>query len=97
MVTEMGWWAIPLTTFVVFTLYGIDGIAGQLEDPFGSNRNDINMAAIVEDIRSEILVLVDEWKRVGEHNDESQWFMGAYGGGSPLAGIPTFRVMSFDD
>ncbi|MCJ1381267.1 hypothetical protein MMC17_004376 [Xylographa soralifera] len=97
MVTEMGWWAIPLTTFVVFTLYGIDGIAGQLEDPFGSNRNDINMAAIVEDIRSEILVLVDEWKRVGEQNDESQWFMGPYGGGSPLAGIPTFRVMSFDD
>ncbi|MCJ1281458.1 hypothetical protein MMC26_000777 [Xylographa opegraphella] len=97
MVTEMGWWAIPLTTFVVFTLYGIDGIAGQLEDPFGNNRNDINMAAIVEDIRSEILVLVDEWKRVGEQNDESQWFMATYGGGSPPGRIPTFRVVSFED
>ena len=50
---------------VIFTLYGIDGIAMQLEDPFGYDRNDIRMDAIVEDIREEIMVLLEEWKRVG--------------------------------
>lgn len=96
MITEMGWWAIPLTTFVVFTLYGIDGIAVQLEDPFGNDRNDINMDGIAEDIRCETMVLLDEWKRIGEKCDDSDWFLGRYEGGRPLRDIPTLRVVSFD-
>ena len=66
MVTPMGWLAIPITILVVFTLYGIDAIATELEDPFGFDRNDIRMGAIVEDIRAEVLVMVDEWRKVGE-------------------------------
>ena len=61
----MGWWAIPVTILVVFTLYGIDGIATELEDPFGFDRIDIPLDAIVEDIRSETFVLLDEWRKVG--------------------------------
>jgi putative membrane protein len=77
MVTEMGWWAVPITTLVVFTLYGIDGIASELEDPFGYDRIDIDMDAVVQDIRSEILVLLDEWKRVGRMDGgELAWFVG---------------------
>jgi len=97
MSAEMGWWAIPITTLIVFTLYGIDGIATQLEDPFGFDRNDIKMDAIVEDIRSEVLVLVDEWKRVGEQADGSDWFIGRYAGGSPLVDVPSLRVVTFED
>jgi putative membrane protein len=62
----MGWWAVPIVVLVIFTLYGIDGIASQLEDPFGYDRNDIKTDFIVEDIRCEIAVLVEEWKRVGQ-------------------------------
>lgn len=62
----MGWWAVPIVVLVIFTLYGIDGIASQLEDPFGYDRNDIKTDFIVEDIRCEIAVLVEEWKRVGK-------------------------------
>lgn len=58
----------------MFTLYGIDGIGSQLEDPFGSDRNDIRMDAIVEDIRSETMVLLDEWKRTAQSGGEM--FMG---------------------
>lgn len=50
---------------VTFTLYGIEGIGSQLEDPFGFDRNDIKMDVLVEDIRTEIMVLLEEWKRVG--------------------------------
>lgn len=48
---------------VAFTLYGIEGIGRQLEDPFGYDRNDIKMDAIVEDLRVEVEALLDEWRR----------------------------------
>ena len=83
MVTQMSWATIPITTLVVFTLYGIDVIASELEDPFGYDRNDIPMDAVVEDIRAETFVMVDEWRKVcqGEgidgHGEEGgEWFIG---------------------
>lgn len=66
LVDKMDYWAIPVVSLVMFTLYGIDGIGSQLEDPFGYDRNDIKMDFIVEDIRSEISVLLEEWKRAGQ-------------------------------
>jgi putative membrane protein len=56
MVQDLGWWSIPYVTLVIFTLYGIEGIGGQLEGPFGYDRNDIKMDAIVEDGRTELNV-----------------------------------------
>ena len=55
---------------VIFTLYGIDGIGSQLEDPFGYDRNDIKMDPIVEDIRCEIAVLLEEWKKASKIGGE---------------------------
>ena len=77
LVDDMSWWAVPIVVLVMFTLYGIDGIGTQLEDPFGYDRNDIKMDAIVEDIRSEIIVLLEEWKRVSQ--DGGEMFMGHQG------------------
>ena len=62
MVDEMGWWAIPITSLVTFTLYGIEGIGSQLEDPFGYDRNDIKMDALVGDSKMEIDVILTEWR-----------------------------------
>ncbi|KAL8803324.1 MAG: hypothetical protein Q9200_006265 [Gallowayella weberi] len=66
LVDKMDYWAIPVVSLVMFTLYGIDGIGSQLEDPFGYDRNDIKMDFIVEDIRCEINVMMEEWKKAGE-------------------------------
>lgn len=66
----MGWWTVPIVVLVTFTLYGIDGIGSRLEDPFGHGRNDIQMDFVVEDIRNEIAVLLEEWKRVGGSKGE---------------------------
>lgn len=60
---------------VTFTLYGIEGIGSQLEDPFGFDRNDIKMDVLVEDIRTEITVLLDEWKRVGGAGQDRVMFI----------------------
>ena len=70
MVDQRGWWSVPIVTLVIFTLYGIEGIGSQLEDPFGYDRNDINMDAIVEDGRTEALVMLNEWKRVSRTGNE---------------------------
>jgi putative membrane protein len=62
MVDEWGWWTPLLIGIVAFTLYGIEGIGGQLEDPFGYDRNDIKMDAIVEDAKVECEALLEEWR-----------------------------------
>lgn len=64
-VDDFGWWAVPIVAIVAFTLYGIEGIGVQLEDPFGYDKNDIKMDGIVEDTRQEVMVLLDEWKAAG--------------------------------
>ena len=46
LVKDMGWWTIVLTTFIAFTLYGIEAIGQQLEDPFGYDRNDIKVSPL---------------------------------------------------
>ncbi|KAF2197130.1 hypothetical protein GQ43DRAFT_425186 [Delitschia confertaspora ATCC 74209] len=61
-VDDFGWWAVPIVGLVAFTLYGIEGIGVQLEDPFGYDKNDIKMDGIVEDTRREVMVMVEEWK-----------------------------------
>lgn len=62
MVDDMGFLAVPIVALVAFTLYGIEGIGSQLEDPFGYDKNDIKMDALVEDARVECDVLLEEWK-----------------------------------
>ncbi|KAF2633070.1 UPF0187-domain-containing protein [Macroventuria anomochaeta] len=66
MVSSYGWYSIPIVAIVAFTLYGIEGIGVQLEDPFGYDRNDIKMDGIVEDARAEVGVLLEEWVNKGE-------------------------------
>jgi putative membrane protein len=65
-VDDYGWWAIPIVAIVAFTLYGIEGIGMQLEDPFGYDKNDIKMDGIIEDARQEVMVLLEEWKEARE-------------------------------
>jgi putative membrane protein len=63
-VDDYRWWSIPIVAIVAFTLYGIEGIGQQLEDPFGYDKNDIKMDGIIEDTRQEVMVLLEEWKSV---------------------------------
>lgn len=72
MVDDMGWWAVPIVSLVTFTLYGIEGIGSQLEDPFGYDRNDIKMDAIVGDAKMEIDVVLSEWRKTMKDLDLAQ-------------------------
>ncbi len=61
-VDDYKWWSVPVVAIIAFTLYGIEGIGVQLEDPFGYDKNDIKMDGIIEDTRQEVMVLLEEWK-----------------------------------
>ncbi|EHL00484.1 putative UPF0187 protein [Glarea lozoyensis 74030] len=71
MCSEMDWWAVPLTAFVAFTLYGIEGIAATYEDPFGVEKIDINMDDIVDDARREVEVLLTAWQTQGSSSGDA--------------------------
>jgi putative membrane protein len=65
MCSEMGWYAVPLVAFVAFTLYGIEGIAQGLEDPFARAKGDVDLDNVVEDARKEVEVMLDAWRASG--------------------------------
>ena len=63
MVDEWYWLSVPTVALVTFTLYGIEGIGQEIENPFGLDKNDIKFEAVCRDTRQEILVLLENWKR----------------------------------
>lgn len=60
-VESLQWWTLVIVCLITFTLYGIEEIACQLEEPFGWDRCDIKMDDVVEDLRIEVGVLLKEW------------------------------------
>jgi len=83
MAAEIGTWSVPLTAFVTFTLYGIEGIAASYEDPFGRQpKTDINVDDIVEDARQEVEVLLDAWRSQGKVGEREGLFWGKRAGKS---------------
>ena len=78
-VDDYVWWSIPIVAIVAFTLYGIEGIGQQLEDPFGYDKNDIKMDGIIEDTRREVLTLLGEWQKAqGDAEDEGAHLGGMF-------------------
>jgi len=41
LVNDLGWGTIPLVTAVAFTFMGIEGIADEIEMPFGTDQRDL--------------------------------------------------------
>ncbi|KAG0665441.1 hypothetical protein C6P46_006888 [Rhodotorula mucilaginosa] len=51
---SMGFGMIPFVTLVAFTLCGIEGIATELEMPFGFDDSDLNLDLFCAEIRNEV-------------------------------------------
>jgi putative membrane protein len=66
LIGDLGWWSIPVVALVCFTLYGIEGIGEELEDPFGEDKNDIRMDEIIEDVRNEVEVMLEGFRKGDE-------------------------------
>jgi ion channel-forming bestrophin family protein len=54
LVKDFGWWTILGTLFVAFTLLGIEEIGVEIEDPFGTDDNDLPLEQFCETIRKNV-------------------------------------------
>jgi putative membrane protein len=46
LVHELGWTTVPLLTAIAFTFMGIEGIADEIEMPFGTDQRDLPLGMI---------------------------------------------------
>lgn len=53
-VKDLGWMAVPVVTIVSFTLLGIEEIGVEIENPFGTDSNDLPLDGICETIRGNV-------------------------------------------
>ncbi|KAI9510403.1 Bestrophin, RFP-TM, chloride channel-domain-containing protein [Russula earlei] len=54
MVRDLGWATVPIVTVVAFTFMGIEGIAEQIEMPFGLDECDLPLDRYCSDLKEEI-------------------------------------------
>ncbi len=50
LVQDFAWWTIPATLFVSYAFFGIEEIGVEIEDPFGSDDNDLPLERFCETI-----------------------------------------------
>jgi ion channel-forming bestrophin family protein len=53
-VLEFGYLAIPIVTLVFYSFAGIEIIAEEIEDPFGNDNNDLELDAIVKNVKANL-------------------------------------------
>lgn len=53
-VGDLGWWTAPIVMLVSFTLFGIEEIGMEIENPFGKDTNDLPLDTITLGIKSHI-------------------------------------------
>lgn len=51
MVGSVGWWTGPVVALISFTLFGIEAIGVEIENPFGRDANDLPLDAICANMR----------------------------------------------
>ncbi|RDX45493.1 UPF0187-domain-containing protein [Lentinus brumalis] len=66
LIKDLGWGMVPLVTVVAFTLMGIEGIADEIEMPFGHDSCDLPLERYCEDLREEIEFMVEKLPEGGE-------------------------------
>ncbi|KAK7043676.1 hypothetical protein VNI00_008287 [Paramarasmius palmivorus] len=66
LVSTLGWMTIPIVTVVAFTFMGIEGIADEIEMPFGNDQADLPLDRYCEDLKEEIFYIIERFPEGGE-------------------------------
>ncbi|KAJ3304269.1 hypothetical protein HDU76_005230 [Blyttiomyces sp. JEL0837] len=69
LVNVLYWATIPLVAIASFTLFGIESIAAEIENPFGYDANDLRMNEFTDSLRQELEGLM----RGDDRRDVSLW------------------------
>ena len=56
----MGWWTPGVAVVVAYTVFGLDVLGDELEEPFGMGQNDLPVNALVRQIEIDLLEQLGE-------------------------------------
>ncbi|MBW4446786.1 MAG: hypothetical protein KME38_07900 [Spirirestis rafaelensis WJT71-NPBG6] len=70
LVESLGWWAGLITALVSFTLFGIEAIGLEIENPFGYDANDLPLETICNTMKRNINDLINFTPHVRSHQDD---------------------------
>ncbi len=70
-VESLGWWTGLLTALIGFTLFGIEAIGLEIENPFGYDANDLPLDAICQTMKRNIDDLISLKPSVHSYNYDS--------------------------
>ncbi len=59
LVTELAWWTAPIVSVISFTVFGIEQIGIEIENPFGLDANDLPLESICQTIQINIEELIN--------------------------------------
>lgn len=74
-VDELRWWTAPAVAVVSFTLFGIEAIGVEIENPFGTDPNDLPLDNICNTIERNIEDLINiepHYRRSGMYGNDSK-------------------------
>ena len=57
-VFTLGYYAAPIVTFIFYVLASLELIAEEIEEPFGTDPNDLPMQKIAENIKKHVAELL---------------------------------------
>jgi len=66
LVGDLGWSTVPIVTAVAFTFMGIEGIADEIEMPFGTDERDLPTDRYCHDLKEEINYVIERMPEGGE-------------------------------
>lgn len=66
LVNDLGYLAVPIVTVVAFTFMGIEGIADEIEMPFGTDERDLPLDRYCQDLKEEIFYTIERLPDGGE-------------------------------
>ncbi|KAJ2986017.1 hypothetical protein NUW54_g9935 [Trametes sanguinea] len=71
LIKELGWAMVPIVTVIAFTFMGIEGIADEIEMPFGNalaglDNADLPLERYCEDLKEEVEFMVEKLPEGGE-------------------------------
>ncbi|KAI9056841.1 UPF0187-domain-containing protein [Trametes sanguinea] len=66
LIKELGWAMVPIVTVIAFTFMGIEGIADEIEMPFGLDNADLPLERYCEDLKEEVEFMVEKLPEGGE-------------------------------
>ena len=67
-VLSLGYWVVPIVTFIFYVLASLELIAEEIEEPFGGDDNDLPIEKISQNIQVHVGEIFDSGRGNREQN-----------------------------